>query len=111
MNKTYQYRFYPNKQQREMLTKTFGCVRFVYNHILDWRSKEYTNNQVKINYNQSSKKLTDLKNQFEWLREVSSVPLQQVLRNQDKAINKIFLSKQNTQNKFEFSFILGIESY
>jgi len=98
MNKTYQYRFTPTREQAELLAKTFGCVRFVYNHILDWRSKEYTNNQTKINYNQSSKKLTDLKKQYEWLKEVSSVPLQQVLRNQDKAFSNFFAKRAKYPN-------------
>ncbi|MET0466863.1 MAG: helix-turn-helix domain-containing protein [Chitinophagaceae bacterium] len=39
MNTTYQYRFYPTKEQTELLAKTLGYVRFVYNHILDWRLK------------------------------------------------------------------------
>lgn len=98
MNTTYQYRFYPNKEQTELLAKTFGCVRFVYNNILDWRSKEYTNNQVKINYNQSSKKLTDLKNQYEWLRDSIAVALQQVLRNQDKAFSNFFAKRAKYPN-------------
>ena len=32
--RAYQYRFYPTPEQALLLEKTFGCVRFVYNHIL-----------------------------------------------------------------------------
>lgn len=92
-NKAYKYRFYPNNEQKEFLTKTFGSVRFVWNNILDWRSKEYTTNKVKISYADSSKKLTSLKNQFDWLNEVSSVALQQTLRDQDRAFSNFFAKK------------------
>lgn len=92
-NKAYKYRFYPNNEQKEFLTKTFGSVRFVWNNILDWRSKEYTTNKVKISYADSSKKLTALKNQFNWLNEVSSVALQQTLRDQDRAFSNFFAKK------------------
>ena len=35
MEKTYRLRLYPNKQQQELLAKTFGCQRYVYNYFLD----------------------------------------------------------------------------
>lgn len=46
MERGYKYRIYPNKAQRELIAKTFGCCRFVYNHALDrrrpcMRKKEY----------------------------------------------------------------------
>ncbi|GAF88442.1 unnamed protein product, partial [marine sediment metagenome] len=40
VNKAYKYRIYPNRAQRVLLEKHFGCARFVYNHFLrqriDW---------------------------------------------------------------------------
>lgn len=92
-NRAYKYRFYPDSKQKELLAKTFGSVRFVWNTILDWRSKEYTLNQVKINYSASSAKLTLLKQEFTWLNEISSVALQQTLRDQDKAFSNFFAKK------------------
>ena len=32
VHKAYKYRIYPNKTQRELLSKTCGCVRFVWNY-------------------------------------------------------------------------------
>ena len=32
MEKAFKYRMYPNREQRILLAKTFGCTRFVYNH-------------------------------------------------------------------------------
>jgi putative transposase len=93
--KACKYRFYPTKEQQEMLAKTFGCVRVVWNNLLDWRSKEYTLNGIKINYTKTSAKLTELKTteQFTWLNEVSSVALQQTLRNQDTAFSNFFAKR------------------
>ena len=34
MNKAYKYRIYPSNEQTIIMSKTFGCVRFVYNEIL-----------------------------------------------------------------------------
>ena len=94
-NKAFKYRFYPTIEQTEMLAKTFGCVRVVWNNLLDWRSKEYTLNGTKINYNSTSAKLTELKQdeKYVWLNEVSSVALQQTLRNQDKAFSNFFAKR------------------
>ena len=35
MYKTYKFRLYPNNEQKVILNKTFGCVRFIYNYFLD----------------------------------------------------------------------------
>lgn len=89
-NKSFKYRFYPNKEQTEMLNQTFGCVRYVWNQVLDWRSKEYSLHGNKINYCSTSKRLTELKKEKEWLKSVSSIALQQGLRNQDSAFSNFF---------------------
>ena len=34
MEKAFKYRMYPNREQRILLSKTFGCTRFVYNLVL-----------------------------------------------------------------------------
>lgn len=44
-NKAYKYRIYPNKEQDVLIQKTFGCVRFVYNHFLEDRITAYTDNK------------------------------------------------------------------
>ena len=92
-NKAYRYRFYPTDEQKQLLAKTFGSVRFVWNNILDWRSKEYTQNATKINYSASSARLTKLKSEFVWLNEISSVALQQTLRDQDRAFSNFFAKR------------------
>ena len=45
--RAYKYRFYPTPEQEVLLSQTFGCVRFAYNHILRWRTDEYYKNEYK----------------------------------------------------------------
>lgn len=93
VNCSHKYRAYPTDAQAKLLAQTFGCARFVWNHILDWRSKEYSLNGTKINYTKSAAKLTEIKQEFAWLYDVSNVALQQSLRNQDKAFSNFFAKR------------------
>ena len=49
MNKAYKFRIYPNTEQRIMLAKTFGCVRFIYNRMLSDKIKHYEETKQKLN--------------------------------------------------------------
>lgn len=95
MKRAYTYRFYPTPDQDELLAKTFGCVRFVYNNILRWRTDAYYERQEKIGYVQASARLTALKMEpeFAWLNDVSCVPLQQSLRHQQTAFANFFAGR------------------
>ena len=39
--KGYRFRIYPNEEQQKFFTQTFGCVRFVYNHLLMARKEDH----------------------------------------------------------------------
>ena len=39
--KAYKYRMYPNKEQEIYFSKTFGCVRFIYNKMLHDKIEYY----------------------------------------------------------------------
>lgn len=88
--RAFKYRFYPTPEQAALLAQTFGCVRFVYNSILKWRTDAFYEDGKSINYNAASAKLTALKKEFDWLGDVSSVPLQQSLRHQQTAFKNFF---------------------
>lgn len=92
MVKSYKYRIYPNKQQRELIKKTFGCCRYVYNYFLDIRIKAYQEHNKTLSYYETSKLLTELKNQegMEWLKEVDAISLQSSLQDLDYAYQKFF---------------------
>ncbi|WP_166978609.1 RNA-guided endonuclease InsQ/TnpB family protein [Rhodocaloribacter litoris] len=88
----YRYRFYPNAEQRQMLARQFGCVRYVYNWALALKRDAFRERGEKIGYAETDKRLTALKREPDhaWLNDVSSVPLQQALRHLDKAYTAFF---------------------
>lgn len=90
MEKSYKFRIYPNKEQEILITKTFGCVRFVYNYYLDKKIRLYEQTKQSMNYNACSIDLTLLKKEIEWLREVDKFSLQNSLRSLDAAYQKFF---------------------
>ena len=75
MEKAYKYRIYPNKRQKELLVKTFGCCRYVYNHYLAMKINLYKESKKTMSYIQCSADLTALKKELEWLKEVDSTAL------------------------------------
>ena len=90
--RAYRYRFYPTDEQAHNLACTFGCVRFVYNYALHKRKRAYFDHNVKLSPKDLSVALTALKKEegTTWLKEVSSVPLQQALRHLDTAYTNFF---------------------
>jgi len=90
MLKAYKFRLYPNKEQENQIQKTFGCARFVYNHFLDLRIKDYQDKKKSLSYYDMSKMLTLLKGEFEWLKEPDKDSLQKSLKDLDSAYQKFF---------------------
>ena len=90
MEKAYKYRIYPNKKQREIIAKTFGCCRFVYNTYLAKRIELYEQNKESFSYVQCSSDMKNLKSELVWLKEVDSTALQSSLRDLDMAYQKFF---------------------
>ena len=41
MEYSFRFRIYPNKEQQDLITKTCGCCRFVYNYFLSRRKEVY----------------------------------------------------------------------
>ncbi|MFF8319534.1 RNA-guided endonuclease InsQ/TnpB family protein [Streptomyces bobili] len=94
VKRAFKYRFYPSDAQAAELSRTFGCVRKVYNLALAARTEAWSR-QVRVNYNQTSAMLTDWKKTGElaYLNEVSSVPLQQALRHLQVAFTNFFAKR------------------
>ena len=88
--KAYKYRIYPNKQQEELIQKTFGCCRFVYNYYLNKRKEYYEKDKATFTYNMCSKDLTQLKKELIWLKESDKDSLQKSLKDLDIAYQKFF---------------------
>ena len=88
--RAYKFRFYPTEEQKIILAQTFGCARFVYNWGLSTRKTAYFLHGKSLYYNDLAAMLPNLKHQFPWLAEVSSVPIQQALRHLDRAFVNFF---------------------
>ncbi|MFC4464561.1 RNA-guided endonuclease InsQ/TnpB family protein [Streptomyces xiangluensis] len=91
VKRAFKYRFYPADAQAAELSRTFGCVRKVYNLALAARTEAWAR-QERVNYNQTSAMLTAWKKTEElaFLNDVSSVPLQQTLRHLQSAFTHFF---------------------
>lgn len=68
MIKSLNIRVYPNKKQEELIIKTFGCVRYVYNYYLDKKIKRYKDCKKLLSYNECSKDLTSLKKRIRMVK-------------------------------------------
>src|SRR5690606_35105188 len=82
----------PDKEQETLLSKHFGCTRFVYNYFLNERKRQYQENKRSDSYYAQASTLTKLKKQEDtvWLKEVNSQTLQFALRSLDTAYVNFF---------------------
>ena len=112
MNKTYNFRLYPNKKDQVLLSKHFGSARFIYNIMLEFKKYYYEKLGVNLSYFEIKKALTQLKKleEYSWLMEVNSQTLQEALRNLDKAFKNFFEGragfpkfKSKKTNRFSFN--------
>ena len=91
--KAYKFRIYPTEEQKIFFAKTFGCVRKVYNLMLNDRKKAYE--EIK---NDPSKKMifptpAKYKEEFPFLKEVDSLALANAQLHLDKAYKNFFRDK------------------
>lgn len=114
MKKAFKFRFYPTQEQSEVLERTYGCVRLVYNKALEERTRSWYEDHVSLDYIGTAKLLTEWRNSEElgFLSEVSVVPLQQSLRHLQKAFSSFwkktakypkFKSRKNSTLGLEYS--------
>lgn len=94
-NKAYKFRIYPNKEQKVMFAKTFGCVRFIYNRMLADKIKYYEETKRNLNNTPSQYKA-----EFEWLKEVDSLALANAQMNLQKAYRNFFRTPKAGFPKF-----------
>lgn len=90
VNKSYVFRIYPTKEQEELINKTFGCCRYVYNYFLAKSIEDYKTTGRSNSCYDNIKELTQLKKELVWLKEADSSSLQQSIRNLDFAYQSFF---------------------
>jgi putative transposase len=98
--KAFKYRFYPTPEQENLLRRTMGCARLVYNRALAARTEAWYERQERVGYAETSTMLTNWKKQedLQFLSEVSCVPLQQGLRHLQTAFTNFFAGRAKYPN-------------
>ena len=90
MEYSYKFRIYPNAAQENLIQRTFGCSRFVFNHFLAERMEQYEKTGKAPTRFQQDKELTALKKELLWLKEVDATALQASLQMLDTAYQNFF---------------------
>ena len=96
MLKAYKYIIYPNKEQEKYFSKCFGCVRFIYNKMLNDKIEYYKENNKMLNNTPAQ-----YKKEYVWLKEVDSLSLSNSQMNLDKAYKNFFRDKSVGFPKFK----------
>ncbi|WP_048190345.1 IS200/IS605 family element RNA-guided endonuclease TnpB [Methanobacterium sp. SMA-27] len=94
MFRAYKYRMYPKREQKDIFTKFFGAIRFVYNWGLEQKIRTYKENDKAISRFALNNELVTLKKENTWLNEVYSQSLQGATLNLEDAFKR-FYRKQN----------------
>ena len=108
MIRAFKYRIYPNKSQKELLSKTFGCIRVIWNaNVESFNSYDKDNNPKPKIITKS-----DLVIDKPWLNEVSAAAIQQKIRDFQET-SKQFFSKTRKEkiNRPSFKKKSGVQSY
>ena len=118
VKKAYKFRLYPNKKQIELINKTIGCSRFVFNFFLGKQKEKdaywYIVEEMKqngqlstnnwkgtyLNKYETVKALPELKQYCSFLKEVDSIALQRSVENLADSYDRYY-KKQNKQPRFK----------
>ena len=91
-------RLYPNKTQEQTLNKVLGCYRFVYNHMLALKQKEYNDKKQSLGLTELSKYFHGilLKDEhYIWLKEQNTKVMNQAIRQMLTAYDNFFKLKKS----------------
>lgn len=85
-------KIYPNRRQADMIQKTFGHTRFVWNQMLGMLNERYRNNKdlKMLSYSTLSSLIPQLKREYEWLKEVDSVAVQCAVKTLSETFERFF---------------------
>lgn len=109
VHKAYKFRLYPNKEQEQLIVKTIGCSRFVFNHFLAKWTDAYKETGKGLSYNVCSKQLPQLKRELLWLQEVDSIAIQTSVKHLADSFKRFFKG-QNRHPRFK-SKMNNVQSY
>lgn len=97
--KAYKFRIYPSEVQKQLIEKSFGCSRFIYNNMLALQIKAYEEHGKSHSKYDLVKMIPSLKKEYAWLKEVDSTCLQATIDDLDSAYQNFFreIKKGNNQ--------------
>ena len=103
--KSYEFRLYPNTQQKELLAKHFGACRYIYNLFIDIRQEAYIGENRSMTYVDTANQLVLIKKEEgnEWMKEINSQSMQSSLKHLDIGIKK-FIRGEAGYPKFKNRF-------
>lgn len=93
MQRAIKIRLYPNKEQEQKLNKILGCYRFVYNHMLALKQKEYNENKKSLGLKELSRYFYGTlrkDEQYAWLKEENTQVMNQSIRQMLTAYDRFF---------------------
>jgi putative transposase len=90
MMKAVKVRIYPTADQKEALSKAFGCARWFWNHSLSETNRLYQETGKGLSRQGMNDRLPALKKEFDWLGETYSQVLQSVSLNLSRAFINFF---------------------
>lgn len=94
--RAYKFRIYPTKEQKEYLSKVFGCVRFIYNKMLNDKIEYYKQTEKMLKTTPAQ-----YKKEYPFLKEVDSLALANAQLNLEKAYKNFFRNKSIGFSKFK----------
>lgn len=120
MLKAFEYRLYPDEDQKILIHKHIGAVRWLYNWGLNKKVETWKQEQKTLNRYDLQKTIPSMKNTEEtsWLKEVNSQSLQSSLIHLDEAYSKFFKktagfpkfkSKKTAKQSFEIPQKLKVD--
>lgn len=84
------FRIYPTDEQKLQIKQNCGCCRFLYNHFLEERSRQYEETGKAPSKLDQMKELPALKEEYPWLKDADSTSLQRTADNLEAAYNNFF---------------------
>ena len=96
MNMAYRFRIYPTREQKNLLAKTFGSCRFLYNQMLSDKIREY-----KVSKKMLRNTPAMYKKEYPFLKEVDALALANVQLHLEKAYKNFFRDPKSGFPKFK----------
>ena len=100
MFKAYKFRLYPTKEQEILISKHFGCSRFIWNWALDKKIKAYQADKTNLSRYELSAKIPEMKKleEFKWLSEVNAQSVQSKLIDLEESFVAFYKKKNGYPN-------------